>query len=43
MLIVGAYRDDNGKPSVLESVRTAEERIFKRNVSLTVYLNIVAY
>jgi hypothetical protein len=29
---VGAYRDDNGKPYVLPSVRTAEKRITDKNV-----------
>jgi len=29
---VGAYRDDNGKPYVLESVREAEKRIFENKV-----------
>lgn len=29
---VGAYRDDNGKPFVLPSVREAEKRILERNV-----------
>eukprot|EP00602_Paraphysomonas_sp_CaronLab_P004023 CAMPEP_0185019258 /NCGR_PEP_ID=MMETSP1103-20130426/1876_1 /TAXON_ID=36769 /ORGANISM="Paraphysomonas bandaiensis, Strain Caron Lab Isolate" /LENGTH=374 /DNA_ID=CAMNT_0027549465 /DNA_START=189 /DNA_END=1313 /DNA_ORIENTATION=- len=29
---VGAYRDDNGKPFILSSVREAEKRIFERNV-----------
>jgi aspartate aminotransferase, mitochondrial len=29
---VGAYRDDNGKPCVLPSVREAEKRILERNV-----------
>jgi aspartate aminotransferase len=29
---VGAYRDDNGKPYVLPSVREAEKRIFEKNM-----------
>lgn len=29
---VGAYRDDNGKPCVLASVREAEERLRKKNL-----------
>ena len=29
---VGAYRDDNGKPYVLESVREAERRILSRHM-----------
>ncbi|XP_065569242.1 aspartate aminotransferase, mitochondrial-like isoform X1 [Artemia franciscana] len=29
---VGAYRDDNGKPFVLPSVKTAEQRIIARNM-----------
>jgi len=29
---VGAYRDDNGKPFILESVREAEKRIFEKNM-----------
>ncbi len=29
---VGAYRDDNGKPFVLFSVREAEKRILERGV-----------
>ncbi|OON13552.1 aminotransferase, class I/II, partial [Opisthorchis viverrini] len=28
----GAYRDDNGKPFVLPSVKTAEERLLKQNL-----------
>ena len=29
---IGAYRDDNGKPVVLKSVKEAERRIFDRNM-----------
>ena len=29
---VGAYRDDNGKPWVLPSVRKAEERLFEKKL-----------
>ena len=30
---VGAYRDDNGKPFVLQCVKEAEKRIFESNVN----------
>lgn len=36
-LIVGAYRDNNGKPVVLDSVREAERRIYDRKVSSILY------
>lgn len=37
---VGAYRDDNGKPYVLQSVREAEKRIAGREVRLWFYLRL---
>jgi len=39
---VGAYRDDEGKPWVLPSVRKAEEKIFARNLDKE-YLPIVGH
>ena len=38
---VGAYRDDNGKPWVLPSVREAERRIFEANMDLESVLIIL--
>ena len=37
---VGAYRDDNGKPFVLPSIREAERRIFERQMNKE-YLGII--
>jgi aspartate aminotransferase len=32
-LVIGAYRDGNGSPWVLPSVRTAEKRLIERNAN----------